>query len=649
LFKSDLTVNKDSELVGQTVLGQVSEIDPALTPNAQLYIADTRYKEALRIDSRDYANLVFRQGKLAIGKNDPRVALDVVGELNVSQNAEIEGELEVEGELKARDNMEVFGSMHVSQKANFGSDVRVRGDLIVEDKTNIEEELYVTGRTQLQADLEVKLNTTLEGTLDVAGEATFLQGMSVAGPLSVSDHLKIEKDLHLNGALHTGVANPQGHFHMESPAQKNAFVLDQARGDESSQRLLTLDKDGQLGLGTDAPTQTLDVLGGATISGQLHADSGQFNGAIHASNISSGSLNVSAGLQLASGPVISAISDDQMLGSDASLNSVLPTQAAVKAYIDNVAVPFGRGGKTFTVSSQRDFDALFNLSNSTSISENTTVILLPFSNQGVSEYQLKNTVSLRSGVSIFGFNEQTTRIAKQNPNARFEIIGRSHERIKHVQLTGFTFDGKNLECSRDGAAFYLEHASDLKLNCRIENHTTWGDGGAIFAPVSEAGQYCVSQVEALHVYNCRALDQGSGSDTQLNEGGAAYGLYRSTIHAFECQAERGGAVAKCKECQVQAHDCRASRSGGAAYRCELLRLTATDCVANMQNGKGGAAYYCSDLVCEGIWTGNNAAEAPHIYASNHQTGASEERHYWKGDYVGRRIDDDSSVWRVHNE
>lgn len=648
LFKSDFTVHKDTELVGQTVLGQVNEIDETLTPNSQLYIADTRYKEALRIDSRDYASLVFRQGKLAIGKNDPRVALDIVGELNVSQGAEIEGELEVEGELKARDNVDVAGSMNVCQRSNFGSDVRIRGDLLVEDKTTIEEDLFVTGRTQLQSDLEVKLNTTLEGTLDVSGDALFMKSASVAGSLDVNDNLNVEKNLSIKGAIHTGVANPQAHFHMQSPAQQAAFVLDQKRSDSTSQRLLTLDQDGQLGLGTDAPTQALDVFGSARISEQLQAQSIALNESLSANSVHTGNLNMSGSLKLANGPSVLGISDDPLLGGDASLNSILATQAAVKSYIDNVAVPFGRGGKTFTVSSQRDFDTLFNLSNTTSISENTTVILLPFSSQGVSEYQLKNTVSLRSGVSIFGFNEQTTRIAKQNPNARFEITGRAHEPIKNIQLSGFTFDGRGLESSRDGSAFYLEHANQIKLNCRIENHVSWGDGGAIFAPVTQ-GQHSVHQVEALHVYNCRAMDQGSGSDTQLNEGGAAYGLYRSVVHAYDCQAERGGAVAKCKECQVIAHNCRASRSGGAAYRCEQLRLTATDCMTNMQNGKGGAAYYCSDLVCEGMWTGNNAAEAPHIYASNHQTGEAEERHYWKGDYVGRRIDDDVSVWRAHNE
>ncbi|MEY8204313.1 MAG: hypothetical protein RPR40_04485 [Bermanella sp.] len=644
LFKSDFTVHKDSELMGQTVLGQVNDIDPQLNPNAQLYIADTRFKEALRIDSKDYASLVFRQGKLAIGKSDPRVALDVVGELSVSQNVEFEAELEVEGVLKARNNIEGSGSLHIAQKANFGSDVRVRGDLIVEDKTDIEEELTVLGKTELRADLEVKLNTTLEGCLDVSGDVMLMKNAVVAGQLEVSETLKVDRDLHVNGAIHTGVANPQAHFHMQSPPQQTAFILDKKSGKDTVTRLLTVDEEGRLGLGTDTPSQTLEVMGSARISEQLYAASAQVDG-----TLSSRDLLLNYSLQMSSGPKITSISDDNMLGGDGSLNSVLATQAAVKAYIDNVAVPFGRGGKTYTVSSQRDFDELFNLTDNTSIAQDTTIILLPLNQRGVSEYQLRNTVSLRSGVSIVGFNEFTTRIGKQNPNARFEIIGSANSRLTNIHMSGFCFDGKNLQSSKDGAAFYLEHAANCQLNCRIENHTTWGDGGAIFAPLAGDGRYTVEAIEALKIFNCRALDQGSGADTQLNEGGAAYGLYRSTIHARDCQAERGGAVAKCKECIVEAINCNATRSGGGAYRCEQLRLLAIDCRANLQNGKGGGAYYCSDLMCEGMWSGNNAAEAPHIYASNHLTGESEERHYWKGDYVGRRIDDDVSVWRSHNE
>jgi hypothetical protein len=598
LFKSDMTVHKDSELVGQTIIGQVSEINSELTPNAQLYIADTRYKEALRIDSVDHSSLVFSQGKLGIGKTDPRVALDIIGEIRISQKAELEGELEVDGKIIARNDVSVSGALDIARRADIGGDTHIRGDLRVEDKTLIEEELTVAGNTELQAELTVKQLTTLEGKLDVSDDALFMKTVSVAGLLEVTENIKAESDIH---------------------------VL------------------GKLGLGTLEPSMALDVVGSGRISQQLDVNSIQVD-----TQVDTCDVNISNNLQFKNGPLVSAISDDCQLGGEGSLHSVLPTQAAVKAYIDSVAVPFAQGGRTYTVHNQRDFDEIFNKGNSTAIAAHTTVILMPLNQQQVSSYSLKNNVSLREGISIIGFNAFATRIVKQNANARFEIIGNARQPVTNIQLSGFCFDGANLQSTRDGSAFYLEYASHCQLNCRIENHITWGDGGAIFAPVNNA-IYSASYIEALHIHNCRALDQGSGSDTQLNEGGAAYGLARSTIHAHHCQAERGGAVAKCHDSQVHAFNCTASRSGGAAYRSTLLRLLAKDCSADMQNGKGGAAYLCSDLICEGQWTGNNAGEAPHIYASNHLTGSEEERHYWQGNYVGRRIDDDVSVWRSHNE
>ncbi|WP_086931709.1 hypothetical protein [Agarilytica rhodophyticola] len=662
LFKSDFTVHKDSELVGQTLLGQVSEIDPELTPNAQLYIADTRYKEAFRIDSKDYASLVFSQGKLGLGKADPRVALDVSGEVRVSQQATFAADVQVDGVVNVRDNIEGEGSLHIAQKATFGSDMLIKGDLRVEDKTDIDEELSVTGNTLLKADLEVENNTTLGAKLEVAGDALFMHKLAVANTLDVAgdvhlendlsvDHnlrveqnLHVQQDLYVAGAIHSGVEEPQAFLHLQSPAQEAAFIIDTKLNSGMAQRLLTLSDKGYLGLGKNEPTEALDVSGSCQISEQLRAKSGIFD-----STLNTRDITIDNSFSLGHSPKITAISDDYTMGGDDALHSVLPTQAAVKAYVESVAVPFGRGGRTYTISSQRDFDAIFNVSSHTSIAEDTTIILLPLSHQGVGEYQLRNSVSLRSGVSIIGFNTDSTRVVKQNPNTRFEIIGTTKKAIENVHLEGFTFDGKNMESAKDGGAFYLEHALNCRLNCVIKNHITWGDGGAIYAALGQSDVYNVSMIEALHVYNCSALDQGSGSDTQLNEGGAAYGLYRSTIHAYNCRAERGGAVAKCKECVVQAHGCTATRSGGGAYRCKLLRLLACDCKSDMRHGKGGGAYFCSDLICEGVWVGNNAAEAPHIYASNHLTGEAEERHYWKGDYIGRRIDDDSSVWRSHNE
>ncbi len=666
LFKSDLTVNKDSEFVGQTVLGKVNDIDPELTPNSQLYIADTRYKEALRIDSADFDSLVFTQGKLGIGKTDPRVSLDIEGECRITQAVELKSTLEVNDVLRARDNIEGYGSLHISHKATFGSDMVIRGDLSVEDNVVIEDALTVTGSTQLHT-LDVKTDTTLEGQLDVSEQAMFMKNVDIAGPLNVSSdaqldsglsvgasmtvagdvtaaNLHVKQDLHVTGAIHTGVSNPQAFFHLRSPETDTAFILDKRHNNNSPERLLTVDNQGRMGIGITSPSESLDVEGSARISAHLSAQSCTLE-----AGLSTGDVNINGSLTLASGPTILAVSEDSLLGGEDSINSVLPTQAAVKAYVDKVAVPFGRSGRTYTITSQQEFDAVFNQSNNTVIAENTTVILLPAGNHTPQDYKLNNTVTLRSGVSIKGFNQATTRIVKQNVSARFEIIGVANQPVKNVSLSGFTFDGNQLQTANDGGAFYLEHVSDCQLNCKIQNHITWGNGGGLFAPMSRSGEPTVSRIEALHIHYCKAMDQGLGTDVQVNEGGAAYGLYRSTIGAYHCEAERGGAVAHCHGSTVHATACKASRDGGGAYRCEQLSLTALDCVADMANGKGGAAYYCSDMICMGQWMGNNAAEAPHIYASNHLTGADEERHYWKGDYIGRRIDDDVSIWRAHNE
>lgn len=664
LFKSDFTVNKDTELVGQTVMGQSNEIDPTLTPSAQLYIADTRYKEALRIDSVDYPSLVFSRGKLGLGLDnaDPRVALDVAGEFRLSMKAELEAELEVDGIITARNNIEGSGTLHIAQKATFGSDTLVKGDLHVEDHTVIDEELTVAGDTELKASLTVARNTALAQQLDVTGTINAMSELNVSKTLSVTgaatvgglfsvnnsavidNNMTVKQNLYVHGAIHSGVENAQAYLHLQSPEQQAAFILDQQNSRGDIRRLVTVDEMGQLGIGVVQPGAALDVEGHAQVSGHLKSQSATVDMMLSARD-----LSLSNSLSLGQGPKIVSISTDKNLGGDASVDSTLATQAAVKAYVDHIAVPFARGGKTHIVSSQQDFDLVFNHNNHTSIAENTTIILLPMNHQGIGNYQLRNSVRLRSGVSIVGFNAATTRIIKANANARFELIGTPSHEIKQVALNGFTFDGKKLKTAKSGGAFYLEYVADCQLNCVIKNHISWANGGAICALLPSDGSYSATGIEALHISDCHVMDQGEGSDIQLNKGGAAYGLSDSRIHAVNCSAERGGAVAQCQDSIVEAYSCYASRSGGAAYRSTRLRLLAKDCHTDLLQGKGGGAYYCSDLICEGLWTGNNAGEAPHIYASNHLTDHSEERHYWKGDYIGRRLDEETRVWRSHNE
>jgi cytoskeletal protein CcmA (bactofilin family) len=652
VFDSDLVVKEKAKLKDQAIIGRTDEIDLELTPNSQLYIADTHFKEAFRIDSADYPSLVFVDGKLGLGQDSPRVALDIAGEAYVSGSVRLADQLNIEGDMTAINNIEGRGKLDISQKATFGSDVLIRGDLYIEDKTDIEEELSVLGETTLKDTLTVDGNTTLAASLDVGGKTELKANLAVDGETQLKQDTRIHGNLEVNqglavsGPLTSGVAQAKAQLHFSLAADQDGMLFERA-GSINNQSLLALTRQGQVAIGKSTAQATLDVQGDGRFSQGLNAASLTVNHDISGTNIAS-----AHSIQIGDGPQITGFSTDYRLGGDNAANGLVPTQAAVKGYIDNVVVPFGQGGKTYTISSQADFDSLFNRGESTLVDTNTTVILLPLGNQdfGTTSYVLKNSVRLRQGVAIVGFNPLTTRIVKSQANNRFEVIGTQAEPVTQISMSGFTFDGQGLESGRNGGAIYLEYVRDCQFNCRLENHTTWGDGGAIYAVMRETSDpYTVSHIEARFIYTCQARVQNSGTDVQRNEGGAAYGLDRSVVCAYQCMAEQGGAVARCRASQVIAEGCSASQNGGAAYRCAQLRLNACDCSADMGKGKGGAAYFCSDMICEGQWLGNNAAEGPHIYASNNLTGELEERHYWKGDYIGRRIDDGTSVWRTHNE
>ncbi|AJQ94232.1 hypothetical protein [Gynuella sunshinyii] len=649
-LKSDLLVNEKSRLREQTILG-VTTPDMDET-RAQLFIADTSYAEAMRIESPNHDSIVVKEGRLGIGTASPDLSLDVRGGAAISETLRVDGNAQLNGELEVEEKLVARGSLDVSKKSEFGSDVQISGDLSVEDRVSIEETLTVSGDTQLDAELTVTAGTTLNGPLTVNNSAVLQQAVQINDQLTVARDLRAGQTLQVADSLAVGTATAQASLHVQSQTEQTPLRVDRKTSGSPAQNLMTLTPAGDLGLGTSAPSARLDVNGNAMINGQLQTVALSNSGPLATAR-----LQISQQLQLGDGPIISGISNDFTLGGDSGVSGLLPTQAAVKGYIDNVILPFGNGGKTHIISTQTEFDRLFNKEGyeSVPITENTTVILLPQGNNdyGISPYLLRKTIRLASNVSIVGFNPHSTIIRKQTPKARFELVGSSAQWLSNVHLEGFTFDGNNLHTTQNGGAFYLEYARDCQLNCVIRYHRISGNGAALYGKRIDSQNSSAVNIQALHISHCQATELSSQPDNLLNEGGAAWGLGYSEIHADHCQADQGGAVAWCSDCQVRATACIATANGGGAYRCERLSLYASDCrvqtYGTTLTGKGGGAYYCSDLICDGFWKGNNAAEGPHIYASNSLTDDQEERHYWRGDYVGRRIDSGEGVWRVHNE
>ena len=118
----------------------------------------------------------------------------------------------------------------------------------------------------------------------------------------------------------------------------------------------------------------------------------------------------------------------------------------MKDYVDKVAMHFGQGSHTHVISCQSEFNAVFNKG---MIEANTTIILLPANHaeQGYRHYEqpnyvLNNQVTLKSGVSIIGYNPSNTVISKKHADCRFVLEGKSGLPIQDVRLSGFTFEGQ---------------------------------------------------------------------------------------------------------------------------------------------------------------------------------------------------------------
>ncbi len=649
-IKSDLFVLEKSRLREQTILGVP---DPQMIDvKSQLYIADSSYSEAVRIDSVKHGSIVIKDGCVGIGQQDPKKSLEVMGDVSISEGLNVVGNSQLDGALEVEENLTARGTLDVSKKSEFGSDVLISGDLHVEDRVHIEESLTVEESTELQDDLSVHGSAQIAGGLNVAANVQMQQSLDVAGKLEVNEGIKAKHSIYTQQQLGVGVDSTKASLHVQSQDDNRPLLVEHRAAGDTARALLSLTQDGDLGIGVKSPTARLDVQGKANISGDTNIQGRlQVEQIENVSSVYAERLNLLQQLKIGSGPVVNGISEDITLGGDAGLNNVLPTQGAVKSYIDNVVVPFGRGGKTYTISSQLEFDRLFNKEGQqTRLTSGTTVILLPLNNRdnGTTAYTLTQVVSLESDVSIIGFNPKTTVIRKQNHRARFELKGRPDAWVEGVKMEGFTFDGNKLHGSQNGGAFYLEYARDCQLNCHIYQHWVTGNGAGIYARRMGESDYTANRIQALYVRECEAREMSGQEDNQHNEGGAAWGLCDSEVHAEKCLADFGGAFAYCHDSQLSARYCQATKYGGGAYRCERLMLTAQYCQTG-HAGKGGGAYYCTDLMCEGFWRGNNAQEGPHIYANNNLTDELEERHAWRGDYVGRKIDAGEGVWRVHNE
>ncbi|ELU00090.1 hypothetical protein CAPTEDRAFT_198246, partial [Capitella teleta] len=306
----------------------------------------------------------------------------------------------------------------------------------------------------------------------VGDSVTVSNDVIVGDNLTVNDQLNVGRNLEVSGDVSV---SGQGSF------DKGATLYaDSLSG-------LALRANGRVEIngttevaGTAKFTQGLDV-----VNNTLTADSVDVrgNGRINQD------LQVIGGLTFANNHRVTGIEDDYDLGGAASSHERLPTQKAVKDYVDLHASPFGFGGRTFTVRDQEAFEQVFGSGSETTIAPYTTILLMPPAESAqpnavvvgndpgiaspnewpaVSSYVLKNSVRLSNGVSIIGFNIRTTIVVKERAEHRFIIEGSSAADTTYgVHCEGWTFNGGALEFQGNGGAFYLTHAENCVLNCAM--------------------------------------------------------------------------------------------------------------------------------------------------------------------------------------
>ncbi|MCL1123207.1 hypothetical protein [Shewanella surugensis] len=628
-FSSNIKVHGLSEFNGQTVIGDLHCPDNDAARTAQLCLFQNNYASAFKIMFENDSPVVFSDGKLGVGTDSPEAALDV------------RGEVEVQGGLFVKQAVEIRGPVTQYQGADVWGDVVLHSDLTVNDNTVLEDTLDVMGKTRLNNTLDVSRAGNFTSTLDVTDNVTFNANLEVnththlRGNLTVSNvdadvilcpatllenTLTVNKASQLKGkvqlddtlAIGLDKQQAQAHVHLMAAPDQAALIVDvpsqisavnQDEAVSNTIRALILDASGRLGLNCSAPTATLDVKGNAKIAAELTAEH----------------VIVSQSIGFEDATAISGFSNDVTLGGEGSSDCLLPTQAAVKAYVDESTWGFGDDSQTLIINNQTEFDAIFNCGEQTVIADNTTILLFPLMNSSGSrsEYLLKNPVRLGAGVSINGFNEKATCIMKAHANCRFMIYGESlASLVEGIKLTGFTFNGDHHVYSGPGGAFELRYAQHCQLNCRVINHQSATDGGAIYAYM-EGTNHTVSHIEAMNIIHCKA---------EMGFGGAAYGLAFSRIRAESCRAKSGGAVAYCDDSQVEA-------------------------LNNTALVRGGGAYLCKNLLCHGFWKGNRGGEGKHIYANHCQSDTQDhldDKYYWHGVYLDGPLLCQTDYWSTEN-
>ena len=156
-------------------------------------------------------NLSVQHGAQVKGDATLEKDLSVKGNAALEKDLVIKGKLTVEGDMIAKDTDHMIGdvllgdqdgdsvtisgllqSSHSSGNLEINDALHVSENLAVDGDANLEKDLSVKGDAALEKDLSVKGNATLEKDISVKGDATLEKGLSVKGNADVTGDLSVK-------------------------------------------------------------------------------------------------------------------------------------------------------------------------------------------------------------------------------------------------------------------------------------------------------------------------------------------------------------------------------------------------------------------------------------------------------------------------
>ncbi|MBL4647649.1 MAG: hypothetical protein JKY13_01620, partial [Gammaproteobacteria bacterium] len=574
-------------------------------------------------------------GQVGIGTNIPQNALDIVGSSAIgatyaggiaapTNGLLVEGKVGIGTSVLASDV-----TLAVAGKAE-ATDLSASNDLSVANNAVITGNLDVTGTTHFVGDTQCDGNVTLgsqnTSQISVVGQLSAASGtLEVIDPLQVNDHVIMTDETKSFSNRGNAVVGASYVDDTELVLPANGLLVEGKVGIGTSTLAsdITLAVAGKVAATDFIASNDIDITNNAMIGGTLDVTgatrfigSTQCDGNVTLGNQStdqisvvgqlsaaSGTLTVAGNFQLSSGGAVNSFSADATLGAAGSSDAMISTQKAVKVYVDDAiaAANITSPEQVIRINTQAEFEQTFGSGTETTIAANSTIILGPIDSSATTAYNgrpaylLKNAVNLSSQVSIVGHNIAECIIVKSAATDKFNVAGAdTNNLVQNINLTGWSFDGQGgvnsysgtLEAAGNGGAFALNFCHDIVINCKIVNHKTTGDGGAIYA-TSDA-----TRITAEHIYDCQAA-----------HGGGIAGGVQTKIAVYNCVATiDGGGVYSSTNATIIAEACSAV-NGGAVHSSDQITLTANNCVVT---GNGSAAYECDYLIGLGHWLNNTA-------------------------------------------